>query len=694
MAEFAIATAINSENLNPIMSELGNPLGTVYGNFTTDGESPAFVGGNPANFSLAGCTEICQPCYAAAGDAVYYTAVGYSNVWITLGRQAGQAVDNSLAVSLIQGYQWLRAGGVSLNVNRTGSSDASDFAQWHRWYIIGKRTVYPDGSALVTLYHVDINLKTNTGTANEITYGVDLSSYTPSESQYGDTSEPSDDNGNYDNTSSDITIPTNTVTVEGETVDTQTPVIGMTGLGMLTIWKVSQARIAQLGQELWDSSIISSFLKSFYAPVDSIITLNLVPSIADVPTNGTGTIHLGDYQTSVSGTPIVSNQFYEVDMGELSISPYWQSALDFNPYTSIQLYLPYVGMVTLSPDCVMGKTIGVKYSIDCVTGQLVAFVRVNGNILYTFIGSCAMSIPITGANYGEAYKAIIQGSVGLATGVAGAAATGGAAGVVMGANVASGAVSNAVSGSKVQYTNGSPTSMTAGYLAPQFCYVVITRPNQSLADGYKSFVGYPSNITATLGSLSGFTSIESIHLEGINATSEELEEIESLLKSGVILESDGTTPTATGMNVQLYLNTSETNVIGKTLSAVGNTRACKLKESTSIIHPTIIVNDTIANLSGGNYMYIPAFNRFYYVTDMVQNQGMTEIQLRCDVLESHKAGIRACSAVIARQENSFNRKLDDPLFRVYQNYHVITQRFSGSGFGQAGYILVTAGGTT
>ena len=75
----------------------------------------------------------------------------------------------------------------------------------------------------------------------------------------------------------------------------------------------------------------------------------------------------------------------------------------------------------------------------------------------------------------------------------------------------------------------------AGALGVQNCAIYLTRPNQSLAEDYASERGYPSNITATLGDLKGFTAVESCHVGISGATDEELAEIESFLKSGVIL---------------------------------------------------------------------------------------------------------------------------------------------------------------
>ena len=66
-------------------------------------------------------------------------------------------------------------------------------------------------------------------------------------------------------------------------------------------------------------------------------------------------------------------------------------------------------------------------------------------------------------------------------------------------------------------------------------FVVIERPNISVPNNVQHYMGQTSNITMNLGSCKGMTVCEAVHLNGISATSDELSEIESLLKAGVIL---------------------------------------------------------------------------------------------------------------------------------------------------------------
>lgn len=74
-----------------------------------------------------------------------------------------------------------------------------------------------------------------------------------------------------------------------------------------------------------------------------------------------------------------------------------------------------------------------------------------------------------------------------------------------------------------------------GYLGAQRPYLIINIPNLNLPDNYGHYYGYPCNMTVNLGTLSGFTVVSDCHLDGFSCTKTELDEIEQLLKGGVIL---------------------------------------------------------------------------------------------------------------------------------------------------------------
>ena len=411
--------------------------------------------------------------------------------------------------------------------------------------IVGKKVFEADGSITYGFWFVQWKEDKKGNITNFDTWEINYDTVKPHPRPYGKISTDSSSWGDYDDSSADITPPSYDHVIDDPsggggtiTVKTLYPTISAVNIGMISMWKINIAQLKQLGEQLWSSNFFDTIVKSFQAPMDAIVSLNLVPAINKVYTRGSASIHLGNYDTGITA-PKTESQFFQVDMGKYTFNEYWASALDYNPYTSIQLYLPYIGMVDLSPDDVMRKTIHVVYVCDALTGQVCVYVYVSTEtgetVLYTYTGNLAINIPITGANYGEVYKAAIQGTTGLLAGIGASVATGGVGGAIgLGSTIAS-TTSDLVSGNKMQYQHASSMNMTAGYLGVQFCYVIITRPIQSLADDYNVFEGYPSNVTSRLKDLSGYTIVESVHLENMTATDEEKAEIESLLKAGVIL---------------------------------------------------------------------------------------------------------------------------------------------------------------
>ena len=145
------------------------------------------------------------------------------------------------------------------------------------------------------------------------------------------------------------------------------------------------------------------------------------------------------------------------------------------------------------------------------------------------------------------------------------------------------------------------------------------------------------------------------------------------------------------MTVVLQTNNSENNKLKKSVSNIV-TKTGSLRESTSIVNPKILVQGDLTSLRNCNYMTISDFGRSYFVTDIVAvGKGVVELTGHCDVLSSFSSQILSNRAVVLRQENSFNRYLNDSKFMTYQNNNIKTAVLSGEGFTQAGFILVTAG---
>lgn len=144
------------------------------------------------------------------------------------------------------------------------------------------------------------------------------------------------------------------------------------------------------------------------------------------------------------------------------------------------------------------------------------------------------------------------------------------------------------------------------------------------------------------------------------------------------------------MEIILYYNDSEKIKLDKELSQIGTIEG-RLFQNTSITKPSIMF-DLDTSVFSANYLYIPQFNRYYFITDVVNvSANKWQIQARVDVLTSFKSAIRENTAIIERQENEYNLYLDDKYYRAYQNEDIQYKKFSGN-LPSDKYILVVNGG--
>lgn len=142
------------------------------------------------------------------------------------------------------------------------------------------------------------------------------------------------------------------------------------------------------------------------------------------------------------------------------------------------------------------------------------------------------------------------------------------------------------------------------------------------------------------------------------------------------------------MTITLMSNTSPANYVTKNVSTV-ETLTGTLREPSSITDPVFMIER--ASPTGFNYIQIPEFSRYYYVTGVSsEHNNLIAIACHVDVLMSYANQIRAFKAIIKRQENQYNLYLDDGIFKAYQNpKHKIMKL--PYGFTQYSYILALAG---
>ena len=311
------------------------------------------------------------------------------------------------------------------------------------------------------------------------------------------------------------------------------PTLSAVDTGFISLYNPTTAQLRSLYNFLWSNQFDLNTFKKLYAdPMECLISLGILPCVP--ASSGSTNIMFGNVDSGVNATEL-STQFAQVDCGSVDIDKYVGSFLDYSPFVKISLFLPYVGFVHLGTDDIMGGSINVTYNIDCLSGDCVAFVsHSDRGVLYSYTGNCRADLPITSQNYTGFLKNYYQALAGVIPATINGAA-GGAAGAIAGA--AGGALSVAETvllDNKPEFQRSGSCAGASGMVGVQTPFVIIERPRFSVPNKVQKYVGQTSNITMYLGDCKGFTAVEFVHLDGLNATADEITEIESLLAKGVI----------------------------------------------------------------------------------------------------------------------------------------------------------------
>ena len=222
--------------------------------------------------------------------------------------------------------------------------------------------------------------------------------------------------------------------------------------------------------------------------------------------------------------------------------------LDYDPFTKWELYIPYYGWISLSPDQVLNHRIIIYYTIQVEDGSANVYVYdVTSNKLI-FTSTCQLGVRIglsTTNNYeiSQSKKANnLNLTLGLLSSVASVgvgAVTGNGVAVVGGVLSGAKAVTSYINNNSMMFEKAVATYGTgsSGMYTSQRAIIrkTILKP-KDYNEEYFKLKGRPLNKIMKLKDLNGFTTIGDIHLENFgSATKQETELIKNLLEKGVIL---------------------------------------------------------------------------------------------------------------------------------------------------------------
>lgn len=130
------------------------------------------------------------------------------------------------------------------------------------------------------------------------------------------------------------------------------------------------------------------------------------------------------------------------------------------------------------------------------------------------------------------------------------------------------------------------------------------------------------------------------------------------------------TPKGEYMTIIFYANNSERIRLTKNLTEIARMEG-SLREPTSLVDPVITIQYN--SVVGYNYCYIPEFERYYFISDIVSiRTGLVELHCHVDVLSTYKEAIRTLNAVVSRNEIDYDGTIIDEraIFGQYSEHEL------------------------
>lgn len=319
----------------------------------------------------------------------------------------------------------------------------------------------------------------------------------------------------------------------------------ITGTGLLTkTYMLTPGEAQGVGQFIWGATFIQNIRLLNNSPIENIVSCKLFPfDLVGTAEN----VQIGNVDTGTAAQKLSKN-VYKFTSNVLKIPHYWKNQsdnlefLDYDPYTKVEIFLPFIGIKELPTDIVMNKNIKIEWFVDLTCGTLETDVLIEYKTgsycpLYIFSSQCGVDIPLTAQNLSQVQAAYIQNAI--------------SGGMSLAAGNVAGVMQSLAGAAFTQYhsqSSGTPSPATAlqGHLDP---YVRVTRPDAKLIgsamDGddvddpcfmYKRLMGAPLYQVKNLGSLMGYTEIENPQIVIPGALGVEIDEVNRLLSEGIILK--------------------------------------------------------------------------------------------------------------------------------------------------------------
>ena len=315
--------------------------------------------------------------------------------------------------------------------------------------------------------------------------------------------------------------------------------------GSTTYFYMGKAGISSFIKWFWNDTgdfetIVNNYISNLYGNLKECISGVFhfpCPLNALCSATGNKEIVIGRYHTNINADFLESPP-KNILLGTVDLNDdKWKktnSFLDFDGYTTIAMYLPYLGIIDLPTKTVQNTKLSVYYAVDVPSMQMKYTIKSNGIIVHEQVVQFGDDIPISLSsglqNVTNTVSAVTSGVSDLAM-----------VGVIGGGKKASASallhtVADAHTTTDGITVKGSSSGVMGKWGALK-CSLIVTKPISKRPKNYAKIKGNLICDTYKLSSLKGFTACENPRITFTQGkpTEKEIEEIYSLLEKGVIL---------------------------------------------------------------------------------------------------------------------------------------------------------------
>lgn len=329
--------------------------------------------------------------------------------------------------------------------------------------------------------------------------------------------------------------------------------------GLVSVYNPTYAELQAFAQWLWVTYADATIDKIWNNPFDGVISLH---ELYATPNKGARKNIKSGFLVSPVSSITIPNRYSEINCGTAIFPEYWGNYLDYSPYSKALCYLPFIGIVELNVDDIVGHAVNITYRVDSYSGAVIALLTCakegSNAVLYQFSGNCSVQMPIAGGTqaaikaaqisagaYQNAYHtAGLAGLLGGMLGGLGSLLSGSIGGAISQAIGGVGSYATNQAFGQANYTSqtvGAKSSVqhsgqfgeSFGAMGAKRPYMIIKRPVQVVVQNYQDEYGYQAHKYVTIGECEGYLRCRGVHVQSARATDSEKHAIEQMLMEGV-----------------------------------------------------------------------------------------------------------------------------------------------------------------